>query len=140
MAKRKGKTKNLDVSIHLGRPTGGLTEEDGFRLRIEDKASGVIVMEIELDVSAFADLMSIRQAKGQAVLSTSDVIGKRMENQTVYFELAKYGDMKRLLRLAKSWDAENAPWKVDEYDLKQWNSHRFADGRYSVTARRYVED
>lgn len=132
-----GKVKKLKVNVRMGRSQsfGGDNE---FTLNVVDETSNLNVLEVTIDIEGFADLLTNRPAYGEGVLCVDERIGKTHENQTVLLDLANYGDMKALRKLAKKWEKENPGWKVDAYNLDTWNSHNYENKKYKVIARRWV--
>lgn len=135
------KQKKLDLQMTMTRPLGGGTR-DKFLLRIEDEASGLYVMEIEIDFEGFADLHSSTSAKASGTLFTDDRIGKKHENISVYLEvkqtISSPADMKKINEAADAWEEENPGWTIDRD--RHWNRYRWdhKTGTYRVIARRWI--
>lgn len=126
----------IDVECLLARLSNG-----EFRLRIEDRASRVALLNIEITAEAIADLVSSRPFTAQADFSPSGNIGKRMEVKRVRFPYGTQDDWPRARAECVAALADEG-WEVDTES--GFNFHRStrvsrdAGYIYELTARRWV--
>lgn len=140
--------KNLQVRVELSRRSGG---DDLFSLRITDAASGLLIVEANLDNDTFADLMSNRGTinTSKAEYYPSPNIGKRHEHQSFQVPLGelpgvftKYEDYDRDMMFLRSYAEEKNPgWAADREKYNSYKrSHKKDGDTYSVILRRYVSE
>ena len=142
--KKSANPKLTQVTLHLGRGSGGDPARP-WRLAVEDKPSGTMLMEIEFSDLTFADLMSNRHTGevGEAKVYSGEYVGLRHEhkNVTVPVPPARNYDKKSIAKalatMADQAEAANPGWIADRGE--GWNQHRVADGMYRIDLRRWVE-
>lgn len=121
--------RQLDMLATLTRT---LNSDGMFHLEIVDKASRMVVMELELDAEAFANLMSNRQAEAPAGVSTRlDRIGLVMQHGSETRPNGEYGNQMAADHHAQKW-AEVNGWT-------DWSARRNNVGAWVFTGRRWVD-
>lgn len=138
--------RRTQVSMFLGRASGG-SEERSWRLTIEDRPSGCVILEVEFDNETFADLMSHTHSGrvGEAKVYSGDYVGLTHEHKVVTVPVSPTRGYSReegaaaLAAMAKVAEDQNPGWVADKETT--WNHHRVSDGGklYSITLRRWVE-
>lgn len=134
------KALTSDVLVQLGRVNG---EMDYFSLTVEDKKSGLKLIDIKFYPEAIADLVSTRMAHGEAELfpTSAKLFGKTMEMRDADVPMLKpnYGKgddaIHRALAFDK-WEKSNPGWTVDRYYSS--NKYDHESGTYLTHARRWV--
>lgn len=148
---RNARLENLPVTVRLGRFDGGSTN-GGFHLELRDERSGMHIADLELPLSAAADLFTQREVRAVAeYLSDHENIGLWHEARRIRVpipeELASgwtdAGRAKLMEYLAKnavmmahmSWGGD---WHADR---ESFNHHRVSGNRprlYEVWVRRWT--
>lgn len=136
-----------EVRICLGVSTGGSDPEDRFAtLTVEDEASGVIILEAELNTRHFAHLLSSRYITDvPAVFGAFHLVGCRSEHKEELVAMSskhRYGvkeGARRLLARKLLRKHEVNGWIGTEGDL--WNGHRNEGPDHQrVSFVRYMDD
>lgn len=135
------KRMQMTFEIGLHRYHNSHTHPDQYHLVITDQTSRIMLLECELDVEQFADLLSNRDIKAQGVFFNSDKYGKELHVSRVMLKLPKRShDINDVRKAAAKWDKANKPWKIREYDLKVWNGHNHSGDTYRVIAEKWGDD
>lgn len=139
---------NINARLQIGRATSNVND-DYIRISIADETSGVTFVELEVPLAQFAEaITSLSVGDIPAKVRGLDLIGKRHENKTVLVEIEPGTHMHGDAYMAAVAEAvaeqhEVDGWKASEYELRQWNGHRFTrEGDrefYSVILHRYVD-
>lgn len=124
--------KQISVSLRLGYPIR--SGPDGpqppiARLEIQDEASRIHFLELELDAEQLMNFMRGSAAYATAEMRGLDRVGKRMEVDVQH--LGQHATLAGAQMVADDWAAETGPW-----DTLQVSKRR--DG-WVATGRRWVE-
>lgn len=125
----KEQGRQLSMRVRLSRP---INYGAVFYLEIIDEASRMVIMELELDAEAFADLMSNREARVTAGVTTAlDRIGLVMQHGSETRPGSEYGNQMAADHHAQKW-AEVNGWT-------SWSANRDNVGNWVFVGRRWVE-
>lgn len=124
---------NTTVRVSVSSPTSGDSRDDGYvNLRIEDEASGTVLVDTEIEAGRWWRLMqSASQAHPAFVSAHLDRVGKRMENTSVGL-----GRLKGREDAEAAWAAMDRPddWAdFDSIDFRRTNAGWVAILRRWVT-------
>ncbi len=137
--------RKIKARVHMSRCYSG--DHNYFRLTVEDEASGIIIVEVDLNTSAVADLISSRMSDPQeAKYFANPNIGLVHENQNYSVNLTAIhdgllesfhrGDLHMdLIQVYDYAEKKNPGWKADRND---YNSNLKVNGSYNVILRRYT--
>jgi hypothetical protein len=121
--------RQLPMRVRLSRP---INYGANFYLEITDETSRMVVMELELDAEALADLMSNREAKAPAGVTTKlDRVGKLMEHDQVVLESSTFKDQADADAAADNWRTREG-W--DTASVSRNNQRNWV-----LTGRRWVD-
>lgn len=132
----------IETEVQLCRGAGG-NREHLWELRITDRASHAVILELQLDEKDISNLISARTVVAKGILSKAPVIGKTMEVRQVTVRLPE-GKTRTTVAAALAAGEKLAPaaegWEFDEPDVD--NFHRYKREKnvshFSMVARRYV--
>lgn len=126
--------RNIEVTLQMSRASDG-----NFYLAVEDKASGLRIVEVVLDDAALADFMSTQTTKAlKAEYYHNEVIGKTLEVKPVKItvENSQWASehIEQIFLLAEE---DHPGWVCDreKFNRYRWNNQ---DQTYAVTLRRFV--
>lgn len=118
----------LNTEILLVRSSSG-----DFYLSIAEANSNLKILDIRISDTEIANFISNRQIEGEAEYYPSEDIGKFMEFY-VYEVCAKWDTS--IEEIHKRAEEMMPGWKAD-YE-REFNHHKYKDGRYAVSLRRWI--
>jgi len=124
---------NAEVRVAVSSPSSSDSRDEGYvNLRVEDAASGTVLVDVEIPAGQWWRLMQSSVQTHPAFISRNlDRVGKRMENTSV-----SLGRVKDEAEAAAVWDEMPNPDGWDLFDTKEF---RRTNMGWTVLLRRWVE-
>lgn len=128
--------KELKVYLQIGR----MSNEDQWRISVEDRLSGSRIVEVRMTGKQFADAIGSLYTECEATVCDGPV-GKKREYKQINIKPPKksspvYWTERALQKLIVPFEVDG--WKGDIKDFK--NGHkRQEDGSYAISFTRYVD-
>lgn len=120
------------VSIALAHPSSNGGETPIVRVEVTDRASRIVVLQVELDAEQFLSLMANRTAYGPASWTNhTDRIGKVMQHDNVILPSETFPNPEAAKLGAEVWGQENG-WTYTD-------ARRNNVGSWVFTGRRWVD-
>lgn len=129
--------KIITVSLMLSRYING----NSTSLRIEDEASRMLILNLELTDEDMLNLITNRTAYGTGGFYPTDKIGKLHQHKTVLLPCSGYDhdEEEKLAKKALCWEKDNPEWKIDKPIKWNGHCHNTKNKTFGVTARQYIE-
>ena len=133
------------VMLRLGRIHGG--DEDYFCLEVEDRASGLRILDVKIDLEQALEFLTARMAKGVGEIRRSEKFGRKLEVKRVGVPLDRdryngHGSERATEILNKEikhyCDIHYRDWEPDtesSFNHHRWNNK---DKTYEAVVRRWV--
>lgn len=118
------------VSIALAHPSSNSGETPIVRLEVTDRASRIVVLQVELDAEQFLNLMANRTAYGPASwTSHTDRIGKVMRHDSAILPPETFPNVEAAKLGAEVWGQENG-WTYTDARRNNASSWVFTGRRW----------